>query len=61
VRAPGPVCEQFMPRVGKAVENHVAASSGGWILPFILLLVGIVVVAAFGYMKYRHLVKTHLL
>ena len=52
---------QLLPRVGKAVETHVNSSSGGWVIPFVLLLVGIIGIGAFGYVKYRHLVKSHLL
>ena len=55
------VSAQLLPRVGKAVETHVNSSSGGWVIPFVLLLVGIIGIGAFGYVKYRHLVKSHLL
>jgi hypothetical protein len=55
------MCVQLLPRVGKAVETHVSGTSRGWVLPFILLLVGILGLAGFGYMKYRHLIKSHLL
>lgn len=52
---------QVMPNLDKAVERSMEVAGGGWKTPFFLLLIVIGGVAAFGYRKYRHLTKTHLL
>jgi hypothetical protein len=44
-----------------SIETRVAASSRGWIWPFIGMFIVIVVVSAVAVQKYRHLMKSHLL
>jgi hypothetical protein len=46
--------------VEKAVETH-ASSARSWIIPFLVLAAIVGGVTWFGYTKYRHLMKTHLL
>ena len=48
-------------KVGAKVEASVENAGRGWLIPFVLLAVALAGVAVFGYMKYRHVMKTHLL
>ena len=43
------------------IESRVESSSRSWLLPFAVLAALILALAAFGYSKYRYMMKTHLL
>jgi hypothetical protein len=52
---------QLDERVEKAVQEQAGSSHSGWILPFLVLVALVGAAATYAYLKYKKLMKTHLL
>ena len=51
------VAEAFLP----GIEKRLASAGGAWRIPFVVLLIVIVALCVMALLKYRKLLKTHLL